>query len=644
MMQSTATTKEQLCKKCCEILNKSNFAPSKYETELTEINIDYERSSDDLQASADGGCRLCQIIWVGSREHSKCAVYIKFFDRQKSPREVPPIMRLAAENRDNEVRSLMRTTVGLWLDNCSQKHDICRRALASNNKLYSVPTRLIDVGSEDQNTVRLIHTKNELVDDLHTPYLILSYCWGKGNDTAKTTQDNLDQRKQGIAVSMLPKSMSDAIKVTRAMGIRYLWIDAICIIYPDNDGYYDDWTIETAEMGSYYNNALCCISAACAKDSSDGFLRERYIARYPWRENECIPHDGSFFTIQQPPSIAVPTLGNTPLMYRKWALQERILSSRRLHWTNVGLLWECSGGLYRENEPLRNLCQRPQTSPAAQTDTFASWIMAFAPDYHSFPWAQTDTLISQIMTFPKEEALGNIWFYLLQQYFEMRLTVASDSLAAIHGIATRLSLQHNEEYLGGIFKTYCALGLAWTKGEGAALIQGFPSWSWASVDSCHFSYIGIEDVSYSNFTSLARWVDSEQLPVVDTIPNFSSRSMRRIRVQGPLVTLSVNEPHLKIVAESSWSSLYWFSRGPVWQGQAIVITMDCRASATSIPATLDLFVCHKGKSTYFGIIVERSEKDGEGAYVRVGSFIRRQWPTRNEEDNLEKWITEIDIY
>lgn len=127
-MQSTVTTKEQLCNKCCEILNKSNFSSAE---EWTKLTISYERSPDDLQASADGGCRFCQIIWLytifilkeyftitskhtirmniitrrkelhletllcnGPGESSMAALRIDFLDKQKSPREMPPIMRM----------------------------------------------------------------------------------------------------------------------------------------------------------------------------------------------------------------------------------------------------------------------------------------------------------------------------------------------------------------------------------------------------------------------------------------------------------------------------------------------------------------------------------------------------------------------
>jgi hypothetical protein len=83
--------------------------------------------------------------------------------------------------------------------------------------------------------------------------------------------------------------------------------------------------------------------------------------------------------------------------------------------------------------------------------------------------------------------------------------------------------------------------------------------------------------------------------------------------------------------------------------------MDNFSSPSSIPATVNLFVCLESqpidtaanlsrvKSYYFGIIVERSETDGHGAYLRVGSFYT--WSKEeNENDYLRNCITEIDIY
>ena len=58
-------------------------------------------------------------------------------------------------------------------------------------------------------------------------YLSLSYVWGKSNECAKTTRLNFNQRKQQIDVAAFPRTIQDAIKITRAMGIEYLWVDAV---------------------------------------------------------------------------------------------------------------------------------------------------------------------------------------------------------------------------------------------------------------------------------------------------------------------------------------------------------------------------------------------------------------------------------
>lgn len=33
-----------------------------------------------------------------------------------------------------------------------------------------------------------------------------------------------------IGLDLLPKNFSDAIKITRELGIAYIWIDALCIV------------------------------------------------------------------------------------------------------------------------------------------------------------------------------------------------------------------------------------------------------------------------------------------------------------------------------------------------------------------------------------------------------------------------------
>ncbi|KAG9243250.1 hypothetical protein BJ878DRAFT_424067, partial [Calycina marina] len=46
----------------------------------------------------------------------------------------------------------------------------------------------------------------------------------------------------------LPKTLRDAVVMTRYLGIRYLWIDSLCIIQNSTS----DWQFETSRMGSIY--------------------------------------------------------------------------------------------------------------------------------------------------------------------------------------------------------------------------------------------------------------------------------------------------------------------------------------------------------------------------------------------------------
>jgi hypothetical protein len=70
-------------------------------------------------------------------------------------------------------------------------------------------------------------------------YVALSHYWGDLSIEQKkayyTTQDNIGQRLKGFSLSELPKTFQDAVKVTRELGVLYLWIDSLCIIqYGDN--------------------------------------------------------------------------------------------------------------------------------------------------------------------------------------------------------------------------------------------------------------------------------------------------------------------------------------------------------------------------------------------------------------------------
>jgi hypothetical protein len=51
-------------------------------------------------------------------------------------------------------------------------------------------------------------------------YVALNYCWGNTvDDAAITTEENIAQRLQGIAIQSLPKIIQNAITITRQLGL-----------------------------------------------------------------------------------------------------------------------------------------------------------------------------------------------------------------------------------------------------------------------------------------------------------------------------------------------------------------------------------------------------------------------------------------
>lgn len=66
----------------------------------------------------------------------------------------------------------------------------------------------------------------------------------------------------------MPKTYDDAIFIARRLGIRYLRIDAICIIQDDPE----DLRAEAAKMKDIYQNAYCTIAVTGGTSIDQGIL------------------------------------------------------------------------------------------------------------------------------------------------------------------------------------------------------------------------------------------------------------------------------------------------------------------------------------------------------------------------------------
>lgn len=75
----------------------------------------------------------------------------------------------------------------------------------------------------------------------------------------KLTKNNIDQLKQGIRLNRFDATIRDAILVTRALGLTFLWIDALCI---SQDPDAQDWNEQSSKMDLIYGNSTVTIVAA----------------------------------------------------------------------------------------------------------------------------------------------------------------------------------------------------------------------------------------------------------------------------------------------------------------------------------------------------------------------------------------------
>jgi hypothetical protein len=161
----------------------------------------------------------------------------------------PPVSEIASES------SLAAARV--WLETCHREHTKC-----SKDKGV-LPTRVLDVGTMSGNEkLRLRASAGE-----KGRYVALSYCWGS-KKFVTLNQATLAAFEAEIDITTLPKTIHDAIQVTRSLGIPYLWVDSLCIVQDSPE----DMEKELSKMSEIYMKASVTLSAASANDSSQTLI------------------------------------------------------------------------------------------------------------------------------------------------------------------------------------------------------------------------------------------------------------------------------------------------------------------------------------------------------------------------------------
>jgi hypothetical protein len=327
-------------------------------------------------------------------------------------------------------------------------------------QLPPLPARVIDVGDEVNGyAVKLIETEGET-----GRFISLSHCWGKAKQFT-TTKASFAHHQINIDYDHLPNSFRDSIVITRLLGVRYLWIDSICICQDDGE----DWERESAKMTSVYMNSYLTIAASAAKDSSAGCFTARHPPKYigiQYTTKQGISGELQAFLLpmrkEALPDLYIDMADNIgkvdhPLSTRAWAVQERVLPRRTLHFGKHQMYFECNEGFRGEN------------------GLHVPW------RYHSVHSQERDRFGRALDK--ERNATLQLWQTMLWDYGPRNLTEPSDKLPAISGIARLLAERLDDKYVAGMWRNHLLEHLLW-QGLGVRRVPKYraPSWSWVSVD------------------------------------------------------------------------------------------------------------------------------------------------------------------
>jgi hypothetical protein len=572
--------------------------------------------------------------------------------------------------------------ISSWLNQCVAEHPQCPSNLSS-----PLPTRILSVS---EGSIKLVEPNGEM----KAPYVALSHCWGSGS-IATTTLANFLSRKKDVTWRELSKTFQDAVKISRLLGIDYLWIDSLCIIQ-DSEA---DWERESARMASVYANAHLTIAASRSADGSGGCFSALAKAPYIWRTlngklvriyrsvraqdgrkqdwvsrhehwrpktlSSLIQHDHdndatrpagktkafwiscAFLALKNPnlwepfgiehPIAPLSPEGSSkgsfwmsllpshdilnddeegdarkgsshglPLLNRAWFLQERILSTRVLHFGSAELYWECRNGIQCE-------CSKENARETEKAGVRTIYSSLLREDENRENHENHDRL--------RRKA----WQMLIEQYSRLELTREKDRLPALSGIAEG----QTGAYLAGLWLEHFPQSLYWTPGMKdyriirRPIAYRAPSFSWASLEGPIDYHMKAWKESSDTGHVLAKVVDWSCIP--EGLDPRGCVLDGHLQLSGWLGTATVSAVRLRSTTTACEITVDDLSQTFTLDVPLTLCNIEPAEVRPGDSVTLLLLECEKKSGMAYSLcsyecaaLVLRSSKRHPGAFERVG--------------------------
>ncbi|KAI0914585.1 heterokaryon incompatibility protein-domain-containing protein [Ustulina deusta] len=386
-----------------------------------------------------------------------------------------------------------------WIRECTQSHVVC-----NSRRSTPLPSRVVDVGDSDRAQIKLYETQNE-----PARYMCLSHCWGTAQ-IIKTTTATLQQHKKGIPWAGLSTTFQHAITFARKLGIRYVWIDSLCIIQ-DSD---HDWRAESSRMATIYENSYITLAATKSGSGAGGCFSVASL-ECKAQEFKCYDDHGVPHPIYVRRNLHDDhTIGpdNNPLLKRGWVFQERLLSPRVLHFGAQELYWECMEAVACE-------CSYLQGSKEEESQRLSS-VSGFLLRHMLGKISHGIKLSSQ-----SPQVLRDRWHEIVEEYSYLDLTFEKDKFPALSGIVKQMQRVRDGRYLAGLWEDNLIDDLLWKTFALSAERPSkwrAPTWSWASING-RVQYVSDSDEVKQNFAEI---LDIECTPLaVDSTSELASATL-----------------------------------------------------------------------------------------------------------------------
>jgi hypothetical protein len=408
--------------------------------------------------------------------------------------------------------------------------------------------------------------------------------------------------KQGIPLDTLPKTFQEAIAITRHLNQKFLWIDSLCIIQDSAR----DWEVESATMESVYRFSLLNIAATASSNGTGGCFRERnpLLAQicviedveWTWSPGKHYLYDSMLWSMG---------MKYAPLNNRAWVVQERFLAPRILHFGENQLYWECNQKDSCETFPVSLHHREIEGNPrfkSQQPVYGGTRLRCFSEDWFG------------LLKFDKDLINYDLWSNIVLAYTRCDLTVGSDKLVALSGVAQMMRRMLKDEYLAGLWRKWLPYHLLWYKEKpadtGRSVAYRAPTWSWASVDGEVWSHpISLMDGEEILVNIIEAVVQNAGSNTTGSVVSGSIK-MRGMLKQARWFYLDEDELHI----------LLFDGRGPTDINDSIAYP-DCVETFKGneiwcVP--VHRFEVDEGDWRIYGLILEKTSVKGE--YQRLGAF------------------------